>query len=272
MSDAPTSPDAVPFEEDPDPAVRAKGEQLVLDLEGYEGPIDMLLVLAREQKVDITKISILDLAEQYLAFIRAAQDFQIELAADYLVMAAWLAYLKSRLLLPQEEDDAEPSGEELADALKFQLRRLEAMLIAGKVMMRRSQLGQDFFPRGAPEGLNIATRTVYNVTLADLLRAYGRSRERQAEGKVLEIEPYDLYSIDEAVQRLKRLLGQVPDWIELSQFLPERRDTPLLRNSAMATTLIAALELVRDGPAAIRQDKPFASIMVKPAPLAPRND
>ena len=262
--------DPIPFEEDPDPADRlSRGEQLVLDLDGYEGPIDVLLTLARDQKVDITKIAILDLAEQYLAFIRAAQDYEIELAADYLVMAAWLAYLKSRLLLPKDEDDTEPSGQELADALKFQLRRLESMQKSGKELLKRKTLGQDFFGRGAPEGLRIATHTIFDVSLSDLLRAFGRATTKAEAGEVMEIEPYDLHSIDEALQRLKRLLGHVPEWTDLSTFLPDRKTTPLLHNSAVATTLIAALELVRDGHAAIRQDKAFSPILVKQATRAP---
>ena len=191
----------------------------MLDLDGYEGPIDMLLVLARQQKVDLARISILDLAEQYLAFIAAARRLNLEIAADYLVMAAWLVYLKSRLLLPEEEDDEEPSGPELAEALSFQLRRLQAMQERGRQMMARPLLGRDVFSRGGPERTEVVRRSVYEVSLFDLLSAYGESRRRRVDA-VLEIEPSALYSVADAIDRLSGLGVGTVDWQTLFEFLP----------------------------------------------------
>src|SRR6185295_6904289 len=187
-------------EEDDRPT--APEHQLVVTLGGFEGPIDVLLVLARDQKVDLMHISILALADQYLLFIDTAREFQLELAADYLVMAAWLAFLKSKLLLPREESDDQPSAEEMAEALRFQMRRLEAMQEAGKNLFALPRRGMGFFPRGAPDGLPITYRAVYDVSLYDLLRAYAR-QHREKNVTALEIEPFDLYSIDEAISRLQ---------------------------------------------------------------------
>src|SRR5215470_4889411 len=211
MSEAP----GVGFDE----AAPVSSGALVVDLDGYEGPIDVLLRLAREQKVDLTKISILQLADQYLAFISAARKLQLEIAADYLVMAAWLAYLKSRLLLPEPEPEDQPSGAELAAALAFQLQRLEAMQQAGVRLMARPQLGREIFGRGAPEGLRLVSRVLYDVSLYDLLKAYGEGR-RRGSGAVLEIRATELYSMDDALERLGRLLGKMPDWRSLMSFLP----------------------------------------------------
>ena len=192
-----------PFEEEPRP--QGGADEFVLELEGYGGPIDVLLQLARDQKVDLTRISILALADQYLEFIRRARQLRLELAADYLVMAAWLAYLKSRLLLPEAGDGEEPTGAELAAALKFRLQRLEAMQKAGKTLMERPQVGQAVFVRGAPEGLRLVSQSVYKVSLYELLNAYGDIRGRVKAG-ALQIAPSELYSVDEALQRLGRLL------------------------------------------------------------------
>jgi segregation and condensation protein A len=271
MSD---SPSELPvFEEDTGPA--GSGDplsQLVLTLGAFEGPIDVLLVLARDQKVDLMHISILALAEQYLLFIETAREHQLELAADYLVMAAWLAYLKSKLLLPKEESGAEPSAEEMAEALKFQMRRLEAMQEAGRNIFALPRRGMDFFPRGTTEGLPITYRTVYDVSLYDLLRAYG-AQHREKNIKALEIEPFDLYSIDEAIARLREILPGVPDWTDLKSFLPQGLRQPLMRRSAISTTLIAVLELVRQGKADVRQDGgAFSPIFVKPADRPSAND
>ena len=189
----------------------AAPSELVVDLDGYEGPIDVLLSLARDQKVDLTKISILQLADQYLAFISAARQMRLEIAADYLVMAAWLAYLKSRLLLPEPQPEDEPSGAELAAALAFQLQRLEAMQQAGVRLMAGPLLGRDVFPRGAPEGLPLVSRFAYDATLYDLLKAYGDSRRRTVgdrlpAGSCLHAERPDVHC--RVPGRLVRSLGR----------------------------------------------------------------
>jgi segregation and condensation protein A len=241
-------------------------EQLVLDLDGYEGPIDLLLTLAREQKVDLGRISILALADQYLAFIARQRQLRLEIAADYLVMAAWLAYLKSRLLLPQPPDDDEPSAAELAAVLEHRLRLLEAMQTAGIRLMARPQLGHDVFLRGAPEGLAIVPVPVYELGLYELLRAYGESRRRDAP--VLTIEPSAFQSMDDALKRLARFLGHLPDWRELTSFLPQEVRGELFRRSALAATFAAALELVRDGRIELRQERAFGPVFLRsPASL-----
>jgi segregation and condensation protein A len=265
MNDLP--PSAGPaFEEDVNPAGRVPGSMadFVLSLGAYEGPIDVLLTLARDQKVDLKHISILALAEQYIRFIETAQQLQLELAADYLVMAAWLAYLKSKLLLPPEDNPDQPSAEEMAEALKFQLLRLEAMQEAGRKLFQLPIAGIDFFRRGMEEDLPVTYRPVYDVSLYDLLKAYA-AQHRDKAVKALEIEPFDLFSIDEAIERLRQILPGVPDWTTLFEFLPRGIRQPLLRRSAISTTLIAALELVRQGKADIRQEGAFAPIYIKPA-------
>ncbi len=244
----------------PQPAV-----ELVVDLEGYEGPIDVLLTLAREQKVDLTRISILQLADQYLAFIAAARRLRLEIAADYLVMAAWLAYLKSRLLLPEPSPPDEPNGAELAAALAHRLRRLEAMQQAGARLMARPQLGRDVFARGAPEGLPRVLKPVYDATLYDLLKAYGDQRRRK-EASVLHIEPPELYSMDDALQRLSRLLGRMPDWRTMMSFLPPGLRGGLVERSAVAATFAASLELERAGRLQLRQDSVFGPIYLRSPP------
>ncbi|MDX2144638.1 MAG: ScpA family protein [Rhodospirillaceae bacterium] len=258
--------DSPAFQEDADPAGRGPGSMadFVLTLGAYEGPIDVLLTLARDQKVDLKHISILALAEQYLNFIQTAQTLQLEIAADYLVMAAWLAYLKSKMLLPPEESGDQPSAEEMAEALKFQLLRLEAMQEAGRKLFALPRRGMDFFPRGQEEDLPVTYRPVYDVSLYDLLKAYA-TQHRDKAVQALEIEPFDLFSIDDAIVRLRELLPGVPDWSVLTTFLPKGIRQPLMRRSAVSTTLIAALELVREGKADIRQDAPFAPIFLKPA-------
>ena len=259
LSDAPPA-----FEEDSMPG-EGSMYQLVLQLGSFEGPIDLLLTLARDQKVDLMQVSILALAEQYLIFVDIARESHLELASDYLVMAAWLAYLKSKLLLPKEESEEQLSAEEMADALKFQLMRLEAMQEAGKKIFQLPQRKIDFFPRGNPEGLPITYRSVYDVSLYDLLRAYAH-QHKDKNVSALEIEAFDLYSIDDAIARLREILPNVPDWTQLSMFLPRNVRDPLMRRSAVSTTLIAALELVRDGKADIRQDGGhFSPIYLKPA-------
>ena len=255
-----------PFElvkPEPEPAA-----ELVVDLEGYEGPIDMLLTLAREQKVDITKISILQLADQYLAFISEARRLRLEIAADYLVMAAWLAYLKSRLLLPDPQPADEPTGADLAAALTHQLQRLEAMQQAGARLMARPLLGRDVFTRGAPEGLPRVLRPVYEATLYDLLKAYGEQRQRK-ETAVLHIEAPELYSMDDALHRLERILGRVPEWRTLMSFLPPGLRGGIVGRSAVAATFAASLELVRAGKLQLRQDATFGPIYLRSLPETP---
>jgi segregation and condensation protein A len=244
---------------------------LVLDLDGYEGPIDLLLTLAREQKVDLAKLSILALADQYLAFIAAQRQLQLEIAADYLVMAAWLAYLRSRLLLPEPptEDDG-PSGEELAALLSRRLQLLEAMQQAGTALMARPLLGRDFFLRGAPEGLPTNDRPVYRLSLYELLTAYGEGR-RRADAQVLTIEPPAFHSLDAALRRLGDLVGRVPEWRELAAFLPEELRGAVYRRSALAATFAATLELARTGRIELRQDRQFGPLYVR-SPASRRSD
>jgi len=240
---------------------------LVVDLEGYEGPIDVLLTLAREQKVDLTKISILRLADQYLAFIAAARSLKLEIAADYLVMAAWLAYLKSRLLLPQPPGQGEPSADELVAALAHRLQRLEAMQQAGSQLFARPLLGRDVFRRGAPEGLPRKFIPLYDTSIYELLKAYGTGRERH-DASVLQIAPAELYSMDDALQRLSRVVGHVPEWRTLMSFLPARLGDALVRRSAIASTFAASLELVRSGKIQLRQEIAFGPIYLRSPPPA----
>ncbi len=241
------------------------GHELVVDLEGFEGPIDVLLTLARQQKVDLVHISILELADQYLSFIGEARRLKLEIAADYLVMAAWLAYLKSRLLLPAAAEDEEPSGPELAEALAFQLRRLEAMQEAGSNVMALPRLGVDIFPRGSPEGVEVIRTPVYQLSLYELLKAYGEQQRRQHTG-TLEIAPTVLYSVDDALERLGGLLGGMPDWKTLMQFLPDNLAPGVIGRSAVAATFAAALELARSGRIQLRQSGAFGPIYVRRTP------
>mgnify|MGYP006425862513 CR=1 FL=1 len=241
--------------------------QLRLDLDGFEGPIDLLLQLARERKVDITQIPILDLAEQYLAFIQAARRLRLDLAADYLVMAAWLAYLKSRLLLPDpvpEEEAAAATGEEMAAALRFQLRRLQALRDNAEALLRRPRLGIDVFPRGAPESAPAATTVVrFDCTLYALLRAYADQVARRG-AESLRVDPLDLESVDSALARLRRQLPAVADWRELARFLPPAPTSdPLRRRAAYAASFAASLELCREGAVELRQDRSFGPIYLR---------
>ena len=250
------------FEETPAPARETPASPFVVDIDGFEGPIDMLLALAREQKVDLAHISILQLADQYLAFIVEIRRADLELAADYLVMAAWLAYLKSRLLLPDLGEEDEPTGEEMAAALAFQLQRLEAMREAGTRLMAGSRLGREFFARGAPEAFAARTKTVLEATLYDLLKAYGEQKLRRAD-KVLHIDSWELYTIDEALQRLRRLLGNTPKWTVLSHFLPPALGDRMAVRSALATTFAATLEMALEGTLKLRQSAPFGPIYLR---------
>ncbi len=247
---------------------RAREAGLVLDLDGYEGPIDLLLALAREQKVDLARISILQLADQYLAFIAAQRRLQLEVAADYLVMAAWLAYLKSRLLLPEPPDHEEgPTAIELAEALAHRLRLLEAMQRAGTALMARPLLGRDVFGRGAPEGLAMIDQPVFELSLYELLKAYGVNHRRQ-HGQVLTILPSAYQSLADAMENLSRFIGQVPDWRELMAFLPDDLRGSPLHKSALAATFAATLELAKAGRIELRQDRAFGPLYLRSGPAA----
>jgi segregation and condensation protein A len=236
---------------------------LLLDLDGYEGPIDLLLALAREQKVDLSKLSILALADQYLAFIAAQHRLRLEIAADYLVMAAWLAYLKSRLLLPEPpaEDDG-PSGAELEAVLRHRLNLLAAMQRAGAALMALPQLGHEVFLRGMPEGLPRIDHPVYELSLYELLSVYGEGHRRR-QTQVLTIKPPAFHSLDDALRRLAQFVGHVPEWRELAAFLPAELRGAVFRRSALASTFAATLELTRAGRIELRQDRPFGPIYLR---------
>jgi segregation and condensation protein A len=250
-----------PFEEEA-PAEALSLDNFVVDLEGFEGPLDLLLVLARQQKVDLRNLSILQLAEQYLSFIAEARRLRLELAADYLVMAAWLAYLKSRLLLPETGGEDEPSGEELAHRLQFQLERLQAMREMIDRLMSHERLGVDVFPRGMPEGIRVVRQSVWDCSLYDLMRAYA---DQTGRGNVTELRlaPPKAFTMEEALRRLETMLGHVPDWASLESFLLTGFETAFERRSALASTVAATLEMARGGRLLIRQGKPFGPIFVK---------
>jgi segregation and condensation protein A len=248
-----------PTFEDPPPE-----DRLVLDLDGFEGPIDVLLTLAREQKVDLTKIKIVPLVDQYLAFISTARKLKLEIAADYLVMAAWLAYLKSRLLLPEPPED-EPSGEEMAANLQWQLQRLEAMQAAGVTLFARPRLGWDVFRRGMPEVISADKTPRYEATLYDLLKAYADQKRAKDSVQMLRIAPTALYSVEDALERLEARLGKLPDWEVLVSFLPEDLRDPVVVRSATASTFAASLELAKQGRLLLRQLETFGPIYLKAA-------
>ena len=250
------------FLEDPDPN-RTKDYKLMLDLDGFEGPIDMLLSLAREQKVDLLNISISALAEQYVSYISEMRRLQLEIAADYLVMAAWLAYLKSRLLLPVEEDSEEPSGPELAEALSFKLQRLESIHKVGKQLMELPRLGYDNFSRGSPEGIRVIKKAIYDVSLYDLLKSYGNQHNRKTQIQPLQISSNKIFSVDDAIERLHSLIGKAPEWSELSTYLPRELLDPLIWRSAVASTFAASLELVKSGEIEIQQKSMFEPLYLK---------
>jgi segregation and condensation protein A len=236
---------------------------LLVNLDGFEGPLDLLLVLARNQKVDLTKLSILELAEQYLAYIEAARELRLEVAADYLVMAAWLAYLKSKLLLPEKEQpDDGPSGQELAAQLAFRLKRLDAMREAIARLMGRKRLGVDIFARGMPEGIRVVRSSVYQASIFDLLKAYAEQRQRHT---VTEVKwgGRVVWSIRQARDRLTQLLGYEPDWAVLDKFLEEYKPSPVLGKTVTASSFGATLELAREGFIEIQQHKTFGPLYIK---------
>ena len=237
-------------------------DELTLSLDGWEGPLDLLLSLARVQKVDLAQISILQLVEQYLAFLAEARALRLEIAADYLVMAAWLAYLKSCLLLPKDPE-ADPSPEEIAWRLQMRLQRLDAMREAGARLLGRDRVGRDVFLRGNPEGLRLIRKAAWQVRDFDLFAAYGTVRARSAPAMHV-VHPRAILTLEEALDRLSRMIGQALDWTFLEAFLPASQD-PQFRRSALASSVLAALELARRGHLDITQDEPFAPIMLKVA-------
>jgi segregation and condensation protein A len=243
---------------------RLAAEALIVDVDGFEGPLDLLLTLARTQKVDLRTISVLQLARQYLVFVETAKKLRIELAADYLVMAAWLAFLKSRLLLPPDPEDEGPTGDELAAHLAFQLERLAAMRDAAARLMARDRLGRDFFARGHPETVERVRRTQYSATLLELMQGYARIRTRD------EFRPYvmdrdNVFTMEQALDRLRGMIGFSGGWADISSYLPPGwEEAPERLRSATAATFAAALELVKEGHAEIRQSETFAPIQLRP--------
>lgn len=267
ITTGPANDAAAAWEAEADWVPPIEADALHVDVDGFAGPIDMLLSMAREQKVDLTRISILALADQYLEFIQMARRLRLELAADYLVMAAWLAYLKSRLLLPDPPEDEEPSGEEMAAALTFQLRRLEAMKKAGQALLDLPQLGHDMFARGAPEPLEVIEKPVFDLSLYELLKAYAAHQRRQEYATYRPV-PMDLYSIDAALERLSAILGCIPDWTDLSAFLPSEYQEGVQGRSALASTLVASLELAKQGKLQLRQERPYGPIFLRSGGMA----
>ena len=247
-----------PFDLSP---VRAD-EALNLSLDGWEGPLDLLLTLARAQKVDLKQISILALTEQYLAYIEGARALKLEIAADYLVMAAWLAYLKSCLLLPKDPE-ADPSPEELALRLQLRLQRLDAMREAGARLMGRDRLGRDVFARPAPEGLTVLRKALWQASAFDLYAAYGRVRAR-TQPAMHVVAHRAVMTLEDAIQRVAAMLGRAIEWTALEAFLPATDDRAY-RKSALASSFVAALELARQGRLMIAQDEAFADLLVKKA-------
>ena len=264
MSEEPGGPDMISDWEDEDPRLEAgPGDTLVVDVEGFEGPLDLLLALARTQKVDLAKISVLALAQQYLDFIAEARRLRLEVAADYLVMAAWLAFLKSKLLLPAEKDEeGEPTGAELAALLAFRLKRLHAMREVSAQLMTRKRLGRDVFARGTPEPIRITRKSTYEANVYDLLKAYSQQRQRTAI-RTWQIRQRAVWSLKEARAELERLLGIACDWAPLDQLLAEFLVEPELRKTALASSFTATLEMTREGALEIRQAKSFAPLLIR---------
>jgi len=245
--------------------IGADGERAFhVDVDGFEGPLDLLLDLARRQKVDLHRISVLALAEQYLTFIDAARQLRLELAADYLVMAAWLAYLKSRLLLPQAPKDEEPAAADLAAALAARLRRLEAIRTAAEALVNRPRLGRETFLRGNPEGVEAAGVCEWQANIYDLLSAYAQRRQIKARARIV-LKQRVVWSLVEARDVLQRLVGRALDWTELDSYLLSYCVDPQMRRTVRASAFSASLEMVREGVLALRQDRPFAPLWVKGA-------
>lgn len=235
---------------------------LTIDIDGWEGPLDLLLALARTQKVDLRQLSILQLVDQYLAYVNEARELKLEVAADYLVMAAWLAYLKSALLLPRDPE-VEPSPEELALRLQLRLERLNAMREAGARLVARDRMGRDVFPRGAPEGLKVVRKSRWQAEIYDLIAAYGQiSARTRPVMHVVAVRP--VMTLEDAIARVSELVGQRIDWSTIESFLPEGAEG-LYRRSALASSFVAALELARQGRVELRQKSAFAPLYLKAA-------
>ncbi len=252
-----------PLEDTLSVADRLAAEALIVDVDGFEGPLDLLLSLSRSQKVDLRRISVLDLARQYLGFVEKARALRIELAADYLVMAAWLAFLKSRLLLPPDPTEDGPSGEELAAHLAFQLERLQAMRDVAARLMARDRLGRDFFARGEVQTVERVRKLRYTATLLDLMQGYARLRTRD-EFRPFVMDRDSVYTMEEALGRMRGLLGFAGQWTDIASWLPDGWDAdPVKWRSATAATFAASLELVKEGHAEIRQQDTFAPIQLR---------
>ncbi|WP_424986306.1 segregation and condensation protein A [Microbulbifer sp. S227A] len=244
-------------------AERVAAEALIVDVDGFEGPLDVLLTLSRTQKVDLRKISVLQLAHQYLAFVEKAKALRLELAADYLVMAAWLAFLKSRLLLPPDPTEEGPSGEELAAHLAFQLERLQAMRDAAARLMGRDRLGRDFFARGQAEDVTRIKTVTYTATLLDLMQGYARIRTRD-EFRPFVMDRDSVFTMEQALERMRPLIGFAGTWTDLTTYMPDGwSNDPVRRRSATAATFAASLELVKEGHLEIRQTETFAPIQLR---------
>ncbi len=254
------------FEPQPAPDV---ADVMYVDVDGYEGPLDLLLDLARRQKVDLTAISVLALAEQYLAFIETVREKRIEVAADYLVMAAWLAYLKSRLMVPQAPSDEEPSGEMLAAMLQFRLKRLEAMREAASRLMHRPRLGVAVHQRGMPEATEVSRTNLWEATLYDLLKAYAGQRTR---GVAADYTPSHrtVWSLQEARDILQRLIGDNHEWVAMDQYLADYLGTPAERATIRASSFASSLELVRLGQIELQQTQTFGPLLMRRHKGAPR--
>lgn len=241
----------------------AQSEALIVDVDGFEGPLDLLLTLARTQKVDLRRISIVTLVDQYLEFVAKMVRVELDLAADYLVMASWLAYLKSRLLLPKQESaTGEPSGDEMAARLAFRLQRLQAMREAGARLMSRDRLGRDVFFRGEPEGVTVIRRPVWGDTIYDLLKAYAEQRTRKL-GVQMQVKRAPVFAIEEARKRLERMIGLAFEWSRLDAFLPDLPGLHELKRSALASTFLASLEMAKDGQLELRQANAFGPIYLR---------
>lgn len=242
---------------------RVADESLIVDVDGFEGPLDLLLMLSRTQKVDLRRVSVLQLADQYLLFVNQAKALRIELAADYLVMAAWLAYLKSRLLLPPDPIDGGPTAEDLAAHLAFQLERLQAMRDVAARLMARDQLRRDFFSRGVPEDVTRIRRIKYSASLLDLMQAYARTRTRD-EFRPFVMDRDHVFTMEQALERLRGLIGYAGDWTELSSYIPDGWDVhPQRRRSATAAHFAAVLELAKGGQVELRQGSIFSPIQIR---------
>jgi len=237
-------------------------DDLIVNLSGYEGPLDVLLIMAKSQKVDLMKISILQLTEQYLVFIAEVRKKNLELAADYLVMAAWLAYLKSNLLLPREETGEELTAEQMAERLKFQLKKLEAIRQVSEKLMNLPVLGTNFFNRGMPEGIRLIRTPEYYLSLYDLLKSYANQRYKSAYSSIV-IERPAVYAMEEALVRLQRMVGTAFEWTKLESFLPPEFSKGKNARSGVAGTLAAAMELVREGVLEVQQLAPFGPVFIK---------